>query len=59
VKVSPKAIKVELKATHPDDTNTIDNPKNIVPVKSGIKASKNFNYTFAPYSITVLQIDTK
>jgi alpha-L-arabinofuranosidase len=59
VKVYSKALKVELKAAHPEDTNTIDNPKNIVPVKSGIAVSKKFNYTFAPYSITVLQINTK
>jgi len=59
VKVASKAIKVELKSANPSDTNTIDNPKNIIPVKSNIKVSKNFEYTFAPYSITVLQISSK
>ncbi len=59
VKVASKAIKVELKSANPSDTNTIDNPKNIIPVKSNIKVSKNFEYTFAPYSITVLQINSK
>ena len=57
-KVSSKALKVELKSAHPEDTNTLDNPRNIIPVKSTTKVSKNFNYTFAPYSITVLQINT-
>lgn len=59
VKIASKALKVELKSAKPSDTNTIDNPKNIIPVKSNIKISKNFEYTFAPYSITVLQISSK
>jgi len=59
VNVNSKALKVELKSANPTDTNTIDNPKNIVPVKSKIKVSRDFEYTFAPYSITVLRISTK
>jgi alpha-N-arabinofuranosidase len=59
VKVSGKALKVELKAAHPEDTNTIENPNNIIPVKSKIKVAKSFTHTFAPYSVTVLQFVTK
>lgn len=57
--VQSKATKIELKSDKPEDTNTIDNPKNIVPVISKTKVSKKFKYTFNPYSITVLKFSTK
>ncbi|MDR0542527.1 MAG: hypothetical protein LBH19_10020, partial [Dysgonamonadaceae bacterium] len=57
-KVQSKALKVELKGDSPTATNTIDNPENIIPVKSETKVGKNFTYTFPPYSITMLQINT-
>jgi alpha-N-arabinofuranosidase len=57
-KVQPKALKVELKGDSPTATNTIDHPENIIPVKSETKVGKNFAYTFPPYSITMLQINT-
>ncbi len=49
-----------MKAENPQDTNTITDPKKITPVSSvfnGMK--KEFNYLFMPYSITVLQIETR
>ncbi|MDR1370188.1 MAG: alpha-N-arabinofuranosidase [Dysgonamonadaceae bacterium] len=58
MKVASKATKVELRGSHPEDTNTIDEPEKIIPVKSYIKASGNFSYTFPPYSITMLQFNT-
>jgi alpha-N-arabinofuranosidase len=57
-KVQSKALKVELKGDSPTATNSIDNPVNIVPVKSEVKVSKDFSYTFPPYSITMLQFNT-
>ncbi|MDR0961565.1 MAG: hypothetical protein LBM62_03245 [Mediterranea sp.] len=57
--VNSKAVKIEMKGTHPEDTNSIDNPTNIVPVTSTARVGKSFNYTFPPYSITVLQFETK
>ena len=48
---------IELKAPRPDDTNTIDNPRNIVPQESVQKVGKRFPITLAPYSITVLVIE--
>lgn len=51
---------VTMKANSPTETNTISDPKKIVPVISkfnGIKSA--FNYQFAPYSITILKIETK
>lgn len=55
-KMPSKAEKIELKAAKSDDTNAIDNPRNIVPVKSKAKVGKNFSMSLAPYSITILSI---
>jgi alpha-N-arabinofuranosidase len=58
-RIASKAKKVELKGDSPLATNSIDNPTNIVPIESTVKASKNFSYTFPPYSITMLQFDAR
>jgi alpha-N-arabinofuranosidase len=48
-----------LKADKPEDTNTINEPKKITPKESKITGIKDsFNYSFSPYSITVMQIGT-
>ena len=39
--------------------NTLENPQNVVPVKSPFKASKNFQYETQPMSLTVIRIKTK
>ncbi|MDR1004645.1 MAG: alpha-N-arabinofuranosidase, partial [Prevotellaceae bacterium] len=57
--VVAKATKVEMKGASPEATNSITDPTNIVPVTSTAKVGKNFSYTFPPYSITVLEIQTK
>ena len=56
-KVKAKAKKIELKSARPEDTNSIDNPRNIVPQESTQKVGKQFPITLAPYSITVLVIE--
>ena len=56
-KVKSKAKKVELKSARPEDTNSIDNPRNIVPQESIQKVGKQFAITLAPYSITALVIE--
>ena len=56
-KVKSKAKKIELKSARPEDTNSIDNPRNIVPKESTQKVGKQFAMTLAPYSITVLVIE--
>ena len=56
-KVKSKAKKIELKSARPEDTNSIDNPRNIVPKESVQKVGKQFAMTLAPYSITVLVIE--
>ena len=42
------------------DTNTFDEPRKVIPIT--VKASqvnRSFEYTFVPYSVTVLEIKTK
>ena len=56
-KVKSKAKKVELKSARPEDTNSIDNPRNIVPQESTQKVGKQFAITLAPYPITALVIE--
>ena len=56
-KMKSKAKKIELKSAQPEDTNSIDNPRNIIPQESTQKVGKQFPITLAPYSITVLVIE--
>ena len=56
-KVKSKAKKIELKSARPEDTNSIDKPRNIVPLESTQKVGKQFPITLAPYSITVLVLE--
>jgi alpha-N-arabinofuranosidase len=56
-KVKAKAKKIELKSARPEDTNSIDNPRNIIPQESTQKVGRQFLITLAPYSITVLVIE--
>ncbi len=41
------------------ETNSIMDPKRIVPVKSTINAGSNFTHTVPPYAIQVIVIETK
>jgi len=51
---------VVMKADKPEDTNSITEPKKIIPTTSSYKGfKKTFTYSFPKYSITVLQIDTQ
>jgi len=46
-----------LSAASPDDTNTINNPKKVVPVTAKVRGlGKSFTRAFPAYSITVLQL---
>jgi alpha-N-arabinofuranosidase len=41
----------------PEETNSITDPKHLVPVESNVpNVGASFSYTFPPYSITVLQL---
>jgi alpha-N-arabinofuranosidase len=49
-----------LKADKPDDTNSIDEPKNIVPVtETADGLGTDFTREFPPYSITILELKAK
>jgi alpha-L-arabinofuranosidase len=51
---------VTLSARTPAATNSINHPRNIIPVDSRFeRASSKFNYTLPAYSIQVLRIKTK
>jgi alpha-N-arabinofuranosidase len=40
-----------------DDSNSIDAPLPVIPVSTKVSNVKsNFDYTFAPYSITILRL---
>ena len=59
-KVANAGQQIVLKANGPLETNTIEEPKKIIPVVSPLKkTSKDFTYNAEPYSITVLQLETK
>ncbi|MDQ6843274.1 MAG: alpha-L-arabinofuranosidase A, partial [Bacteroidota bacterium] len=59
-KVSPEATMVVIKSDKPDDTNTISDTQKIVPVMSTVKGLKNsFSKSFTPYSVTIMQIQTR
>ena len=56
-KIRSQAKLVTLSGQTPDATNTIDQPKAIVPVESTISnAGAKFEHSFAPYSINVLEL---
>jgi alpha-L-arabinofuranosidase len=57
--VFPLAKAVTLSSSSPQDTNTLTDPSHVVPktkLVAGIR--HNFDYSLAPYSITVLEIRT-
>ena len=59
-KVAPSATMVVLKSAKPEDTNTISNPRNIVPITTTLKRlAPRFSRTLDPYSVTVLQLQNK
>jgi alpha-N-arabinofuranosidase len=59
-KVAAEGKAIVLSSAKKEDTNTITEPTKVMPVTS--KASglgKQFSYSFAPYSVTVLVLSTK
>lgn len=58
-KVASNATLVVLKGTKPEDTNSITEPKKLIPTTSKIKrVGPHFSRMLDPYSITVLQLQT-
>ncbi|HEX5399466.1 MAG TPA: alpha-L-arabinofuranosidase C-terminal domain-containing protein [Verrucomicrobiae bacterium] len=59
-RIEPEGEAVVLQANSPDDTNSIEQPRNIVPHTETVRGlSANFTHEFPPYSITVLELKTK
>ncbi|MGH8024293.1 MAG: alpha-L-arabinofuranosidase C-terminal domain-containing protein, partial [Limisphaerales bacterium] len=59
-KIKPDGEATVLRANNPDDTNSIQEPRNIVPVTEAVSGlSANFTRDFPPYSITVLKLRTE
>jgi alpha-L-arabinofuranosidase len=57
--VSPKGTIITLSTDIPADENSYENPDKIVPVTSEYsRFSKDFQYTFAPNSFTIMRIKT-
>jgi len=51
---------IVLASNSPQDTNTFDEPRKVVPVTAKAnQVNRSFEYTFVPYSVTVLEIKTK
>ena len=58
--VAPEGSEVVMKASSDDDTNSITDPKHIVPVEEKVGGlSANFTRDLPPLSITVLELETK
>jgi alpha-N-arabinofuranosidase len=58
--VEPKGLATVLRADKPDATNSLTDPKHIVPVTSKVKdLSADFTREFPAYSITVLELQAK
>jgi alpha-N-arabinofuranosidase len=58
--VEPKGKAITLAASSPTDTNSITEPTKIVPVTSDVDGlGANFTRSFAPYSVTVLEMKGK
>ena len=58
--VASKGVATVLKAKQPTDTNSLEEPKKIVPViEKAKRLGTDFTRTFPPYSITVLELQTK
>ena len=55
--VAPEGTLITLSSSSPNDTNSISEPRKIVPVSTKVTGiGSAFTQTFAPYSINVLQI---
>lgn len=58
--IQPEGEAVVLAASSPDDTNSLEQPKNVVPHTEKVdNLNANFVREFPPYSITVLKLETK
>ena len=58
--ISSEGKALVMKANSPDDTNTLEEPKKIVPIEENLKGlGAQFTREFAPYSISVLELRSR
>jgi alpha-N-arabinofuranosidase len=57
--VAHSASLVTLSGKTTAETNSISDPRRIVPVKSSIQAGDTFSHTMPPYSIQVIVVEAK
>jgi len=57
--VSSTATLVTLSGSNTAETNSISDPRRIVPVKSSIKTADKFTHTMPPYAVQIIAIDVK
>jgi alpha-N-arabinofuranosidase len=58
--IAPTGLSVVLKSAKLDDSNSITEPTNVVPIAQNIDGLGHvFMRTFAPYSVNILKIQTK
>jgi alpha-N-arabinofuranosidase len=58
--IVPKGVAIVMQADKPDETNSIQEPKKVVPVTKKVSGlGADFIREFPPYSITILQLKTK
>ncbi len=58
--VEPKGQSIALSASSPDDTNSVTEPAKIAPQTAAVDGlGAKFTRTFAPYSITILEMKAK
>ncbi|MEA3188259.1 MAG: alpha-L-arabinofuranosidase [Chthoniobacter sp.] len=58
--IAPEGTAITLSSAKPDDSNSISEPKKIIPVTTKAAGlSPQFSYTFTPYSVTVLVIPSR
>lgn len=60
IKVTTRGTVTTIGSDNPENTNTIDEPKRLVPVTSEINGlGRSFRHGFPPYSVTVVQLQVK
>lgn len=60
INVEPEGTAIVLKANSLKDTNSIDQPRNIIPVTETVGGlGTDFTRKLPPYSITVLELKTR
>ena len=58
-KIASEGVLETLAGTNPAETNTITDPRRVVPVKSTFKPGTTINHQMPPYSVQVMEVTTR